>query len=293
MGFESCHPAVNFLYFGAVLLGTLIFRQPVFLCVGLISAFLYSTQYATRRTVRFYALLVITFVAITAYYALYHHFGVTVLFYNSIGNRVTVEAITCGCVIAASICGACMWLYSAHRVLTTDKILYLFAALSPKLSLILSGTMRMFPRLKAQARKMHTARRGIGRGMGHGSAFHRLKNAVSLFSALITWVIEALKTLSDSMQSRGISLHGRTAFSQYRWDDRDCIFLLAMVVCMTLTAMAWLLEQTQAVFDPRIVMPPITPMSYLFYAGYAGLCLLPLGLDMITHLRWKRARKCL
>lgn len=291
MGFESCHPAVNFLFFLAVLLGTLVFRQPVFLCIGLFSAFLYSLWFATRRTVRFYILLVMAFLALTAYYALYHHFGVTVLFYNSIGNRVTVEAITCGCAIAASICGVCMWLYSAHRVLTTDKILYLFAVLSPKLSLFLSSTMRMFPRLKAQARKMHTARRGIGRGIGHGSVFHRLKNAVSLFSALITWVIEALKTLSDSMQSRGISLHGRTAFSQYRWDDRDCTFLLAMVVCMTLTAMAWLLEQTQVVFDPRIVTPPITPMSYLFYAGYAGMCLLPLILEILTHLRMKKARR--
>lgn len=293
MGFESCHPAVNFLFFGAVLLGTLIFHQPVFLCIGFISAFLYSTRYATRRTVRFYALLFLAFVAISAYYALYHHFGVTVLFYNLIGNRVTVEAIACACTIAASICGACMWLYCAHRVITADKILYLFAALSPKLSLFLSCAMRMIPRLKTWSRKMHTARKGIGRGAGQGSLFQRLKNTVSLFSMLITWVIEALKSLSDAMMSRGSSLPGRTAFSRYHWDGRDWGILLAMVLCMTLTMMAWMLEQTQAVFDPRILIMPTTPVSYLFYAGYAGLCLMPLGLDMLTHLRWERARRCL
>ena len=31
MGFESFHPAINLLYFTAVIAGTLCFRQPVFL----------------------------------------------------------------------------------------------------------------------------------------------------------------------------------------------------------------------------------------------------------------------
>lgn len=40
MGFERCHPAVNLVYFAAVIGGTVCFRHPMYLAVSLICAFL-------------------------------------------------------------------------------------------------------------------------------------------------------------------------------------------------------------------------------------------------------------
>ena len=42
MGFESCHPAVNFLFFAAVLAAGAGFTHPVFLGLGYGCAFAYS-----------------------------------------------------------------------------------------------------------------------------------------------------------------------------------------------------------------------------------------------------------
>lgn len=44
MGFERCHPAVNLVYFAAVIGGTVCFRHPMYLAVSLICAFLYSVK---------------------------------------------------------------------------------------------------------------------------------------------------------------------------------------------------------------------------------------------------------
>lgn len=44
MGFERCHPAVNLIYFTAVIGGTVCFRHPVYLAISLCSAFLYSVK---------------------------------------------------------------------------------------------------------------------------------------------------------------------------------------------------------------------------------------------------------
>ena len=44
MGFERCHPAVNFLFFAAVPVGTIIFQHPVFLALSFLCAFAYSVK---------------------------------------------------------------------------------------------------------------------------------------------------------------------------------------------------------------------------------------------------------
>ena len=42
MGFEQCHPAVNFLYFAAVIAGMIAFKHPIFLAISFGCAFVYS-----------------------------------------------------------------------------------------------------------------------------------------------------------------------------------------------------------------------------------------------------------
>lgn len=57
-----------------------------------------------------------------------------------------------------------------------------------------------------------------------------------LYQTLITWMISALALESDSMRSRSSLLRGRTAFSIYRFDNRDRAFVIALFNCITLTA---------------------------------------------------------
>ena len=49
MHFGSYHPAINFLFFGAVIVSAALFNQPVFLAVGYGCAFFYAVLLNGRR----------------------------------------------------------------------------------------------------------------------------------------------------------------------------------------------------------------------------------------------------
>ena len=291
MGFERCHPAVNFIYFAGVIAGTIAFQHPIFLVISFVCAFLYSIKRNGWKALVFNTVLLPLIVAFALYYSSYHHFGVTVLQRNMIGNNMTLEALVYGCVLGVVVAGVLMWFSCVFSVFTTDKAVYLFGKVSPRLSLFLAIALRMIPRIKKEAKKINTAQKGIGRGSDQGGFFRRLGNGIHIFSMLITWTIESLATASESMRSRGSCLRGRKAFSIYRFDSRDRAYVVGMFLCLTLTAMAVLLKQTNIFYDPRIIMTPVTALSYLFYAGYGVFCLMPLGLELWTQYRFRKARK--
>lgn len=291
MGFERCHPMVNLIYFAAVIFGMVSFLHPIFLGISFLCAFAYSVKRNSWKALVFNLCLVPVAVAFALYYSSYHHFGVTVLRQNFIGNRITLESLVYGLVLGFVVIGVMIWMSTVYSVFSTDKVVYLFGRISPRLSLFLAILLRMVPRIKKEAKKINMAQRGIGRGIDQGNIFRRLRNGLRILSMLITWTIESLTSASESMQSRGSTLRGRTAFSIYRFDNRDRAYVICTFTCLTVTMMGVMLRQTDMQYNPRIIFNPITPMSYLFYAGYALLCLMPLGLELYTEWRFDRAAK--
>ena len=199
---------------------------------------------------------------------------------------------------------AVLWLGCIHDVFTTDKIVYLLGRVSPHLSLYLSILLRMVPRLNTQRKRIELAQRGIGRGRGQGNIFQRMRNALRRGSILLTWLIEGIVTTSDSMRCRGFtpspvrpkwwydrSLRGRTAYSLYRFDGRDRSFVIGLCSLICVLLMALLLDQTMIRFAPQVVMMPITPMSCLFYAAWAALCLLPPVLELLGVRRFRHLQQ--
>ena len=293
MGFEKCHPVVNFIYFTTVIAGMIVFQHPIFLLISFVCAFIYSIKRNGWKALIFNAVLLPLIVAFALYYSSYTHFGVTVLEQNMIGNNMTLESLVYGFVLGIVVAGVLMWFSCIYSVFTTDKVVYLFGKVSPRLSLFLAIILRMVPRIKKEANKINTAQQGIGRGTNQGNLWQRTRNCIRIFSMLITWTIDSLTTASESMRSRGSTLRGRKAFSIYRFDNRDRAYVVGNFACLTVIFMAVMLKQTDIIYDPRIIMMPVTTMSYVFYAGYAVFCLMPFGLELWTEYRFKKARRAL
>ncbi len=291
MGFEKCHPAVNFIYFAAVIFGTVTFQHPIFLAISCLSAVAYCTRRNGWKGAAFSASLLLFVAAYALHYATFHHFGVTNLGTFFTGNRITLESLVYGLVVGVCVAGVMIWFSCVYSVFSSDKVVYLFGRASPRFSLFLAILLRLVPRIKGEAKKIQRARQGIGRGITQGNVLRRMKNAICIFSMLLSWMIEALGTASDSMRSRGSLLRGRRAFSIYRFDNRDRAYVIGVFFCLTLTMMSLLLDQVQMQYDPRLVFPKITGMSYVFYAGYVALCLMPLCLEIWTEYRFQKARK--
>lgn len=291
MGFEKCHPMINFIYFTIVLYGMISFKHPIFLIISLSCAVLYSIKRNGVRAIVFAVALMPCVIAFALYYSSYTHFGITVLEQNLIGNNITLESLVYGLVLGCIVAGCMIWFSCIYSVFSSDKMVYLFGRISPRLSLFLAILLRLVPRIKQDAKRIYTAQKGIGKGIDQGNVLQRTRNAVCIFSILITWMIDALTFASESMQSRGSLLKGRTAFSIYRFDYRDRLYVIAMFFCLTIVMMGQMLDQANIIYNPRIIMSPIIPLSYLFYVGYAAFCMMPLGLELWTEYSFYKTRR--
>lgn len=288
MRFDSYHPAINLIFFAAVIAAAAVFQQPAFLAAAYFCAFVYSVKLNGARAFVFNLYLVPLIAAWALWYGYYHHFGVTPLRRNVIGNTITLEAIVYGATLGIRGASIIMWLSCLHSVFSSDKVVYLFGRVSPRLSLFLSVLLRMVPRIRCQAARISMAQRCIGRGPNQGNFLHRIQNRFRVFSILITWQIESAVQTSDSMRSRGHSLRGRTAFSIYRFDVRDRTLVIIMFLCIAIVMTGVLFDQTRILYNPRIVMNRVTPLSHLFYGAYIVFCLLPPLLQTVGERRFKR-----
>ena len=202
MRFDAYHPTINFIFFISAIAFTVLFRHPAYLVISFVSGFIYSVKLNGKRAVIFDLALLPLIVAYTLFYASYNHFGVTNIGETFIGNMITMEALIYGCVIGVMVAAILMWLSCVHAVVSSDKVIYLFGRVAPKLSLFLSILLRMVPRIKDRARRINTAQRAIGRGTNQGGFGRRCRNAVRLLSIVLTWTLENMIETSDSMRSR-------------------------------------------------------------------------------------------
>ena len=287
MRFDSYHPVINLIYFAGAIGFTIAFHHPVFLAISYLAAFAYSVKLNGVKALIFDLCLLPFMAAYALWYSYYTHFGVTVIGQNFTGNDMTLESLVFGVVISVTVAAVIMWMSCVFAVFSSDKVVYLFGRISPKASLFLSIMLRCVPRTKEMAGKINTAQKGMGKGAFQGG-LAGIRYVPRLVSIVITWILESFKESSDSMKSRGYSLRGRTAFSIYRFDNRDRSIVIAMFLCLTIIAMAVMFNQTNIYYDPEIIMNRITPVSYIFYAAYAAFLLLPMGLQTAGEFRFQQ-----
>ncbi len=293
MKFDSYHPAINLIYFVAAIGCAFAFNHPVFVAISFAAAFAYSVKLNGLRGLVFNLCLIPVCAAYVAWYSYYTHFGVTVLSQNFVDNNITLEAILYGIQRAFTAAAFLMFMSCVFSVISSDKVVYLFGKVSPKLSLFLSILLRTVPRVKTTVRRINVSRGGVGRGTsGNGlGLIARLRNALTIISITITWTLESFLESSLSMKSRGYTLKGRTAFSIYRFDNRDRSFVIFLFICLTLIAMAIMLDQTRIIYDPIIYMNRITRTSCIFYLAYAAMLIMPMILQIAGEIRFAQLRK--
>jgi len=220
----------------------------------------------------------------------FNHQGATILAYLPSGNPLTLESIVYGLAAAGMLCAVMVWFSCYTQVMTSDKFVYLFGRIIPALSLVLSMALGFVPRFAAQFRVVREAQRCVGRDVGEGSVFRRVRIAVTIFSILVTWALENAIETADSMKSRGYGLPGRTAFSIYPFDRRDKMALLWLGGCGFYIACGWMAGGLDWRWFPTIRGATLTPMVLSFPLAYLALCLTPVILDRREDRKWNSLR---
>ncbi len=116
MGFEDRHPAVNLIFFTAVIAGTILFHHPVYLGISVVCALAYSIYRGGRRAAVFDLCVLVCAGVFCLYYSTFHHFGITELGRNPVGNRVTLESVVYGMVLGLTVAGVVMWMSCVYSV---------------------------------------------------------------------------------------------------------------------------------------------------------------------------------
>jgi energy-coupling factor transport system permease protein len=205
---------------------TMFGSDPVCLCLSLAAALAYCVYRKGAGAWRFVLRCVLPLVLLTAVVnPAFNHRGATILCYLPSGNPLTLESIVYGAFAGGMLAAVLCWFSGYNAVMTSDKHIYLFGRIIPSLSLVLSMALRFVPRFTAQMRETEAAQRGIGRGVHDAKGLQKLKNAVAVFSIMLTRSLEDAAGTSDSMRARGYGLPGRSAYSNYRFDTRDGLVL--------------------------------------------------------------------
>lgn len=293
MRFDSYHPMINFIYFVTAILCAVWFQHPAFLLISFLAAFVYSVKLNGIRSLILNCCLIPLIIAYALNYSSYNHFGVTSLRSNLIGNPITLEALAVGVARGVTAATIIMIFSCIFTVVTADKVVYLFGRISPRLSLYLSILLRFVPRVKQRAGRIELSRKGIGKGCLQGNIWQKVLHICGFISILITWTLEDFVESAASMKCRGYSLRGRTAFSIYRFDNRDRGFVLTLFACLTVLWVAVAFNQTTITYNPEIVMNRITPISFVFYGVYAFCLLLPMILQIVGEWKYKKCRSML
>lgn len=287
--FSSYHPLINFLYFALVLVFSMCFMHPAFLCVSLAASITYTVYLKGKKGVRFSLMYMLPMLLMAAVInPAFNHEGATILTYLPSGNPLTLESMTYGLAAAVMLAAVVSWFSCFNEVITSDKFVYLFGRVIPALSLVLSMTLRFVPRFGAQIKVVSEAQRCVGRDAGSGSILQRVRNGITILSIMITWSLENAIETADSMKSRGYGLPGRTAFSIYRFDKRDKAALLWLVFCGVYIISGWIAGCTRFRYYPTMKGVELNPFTVSFALVYLALCLTPVILNVREDRKWKR-----
>lgn len=286
--FSGYHPLINFIFFALVMVFTMFLMHPVYLAVSGLSAVAYCIYLRGRRAMGKSLTYLLPLMLLAVFVnAAFTHKGATILLFLPSGNPLTLESVLYGVGSAVMLAAILLWFMCYTQVMTSDKFIYLFGRVIPAASLLLSMTLRFVPLLGAQLRTVTEAQRGMGRDVRKGTLRQRTQTAVVILSIVITWALENAIDTADSMKNRGYGLPGRTAFSVYRFDERDRLMLLWLGFCGGTLIAAWIAGGFVWHYYPMLGGAPITPLTVTFLLLYAALCLTPLLADVWADRQWK------
>jgi energy-coupling factor transport system permease protein len=303
--FSSYHPIVTMLYFLLVIGLTMFFTHPICLGISLMCAVVYSLCLNGKKALRFGLLYMLPMLIITALInPAFTHQGVTILTYLPNGNPLTLESIVYGIFMGVLLVCVISWFSCFNAVMTSDKFVYLFGRIIPALSLILSMSLRFVPRFTAQVKVIRNAQRGIrccsssGRDIRSGGILKRARHGIRILSILITWALENAIDTADSMKSRGYGLRGRTAFSIYRFTNRDKYALVFLLLFGGYVLVGTYLGELRFLYYPMIGRPwcldsgnpqePFTPYLISLLAAWLVLAVMPIFINLKESIKWKQ-----
>ena len=286
--FSGFHPSVSLTYFTAVIGLSMFLMHPAFLGLSFVGgvAYLWYLQ-GGRGIFRQVGYLLPVMILMALMNPVFNHEGDTALWYLHGGDPITLEAVCFGLCSAVMMGASILWFNCCSVVITTDKIIYLFGRVIPSLSLLISMALRFVPRFKDYLQKTMQVQRAMREPE---TKMETLKQALTAFSATVSWAMEQSIVTADSMKSRGYGAAGRTFHSLYRFERRDGLTLGAMTGLCAGTVIPWVTGDVSWTFFPAMSGQLLGLGPTVSGLCFTGICLMPLIIDLREVCKWNLLR---
>ncbi|MFW7431885.1 energy-coupling factor transporter transmembrane component T [Vagococcus carniphilus] len=284
LAFERFHPFVLFLYYMTIIFFSMFTTNPILLGISLIGSLAYLLIIAKSvwKVILYYAVI---FMIIMLTNPLFVHNGETILFFMN-DKPVTLEAFLYGGMVGLMIVSIIFWFKSYNEVMTSDKFIYLFGNIAPKISITLSMILRYVPLFKEQIKKINMTQKTLGL-YASDSYSDKLLSGLRVFRSLIGWSLENSVDVARSMKSRGYGLKGRTHFSLFKFYFEDAL-LLGMNLIFLMTIFLMVKSGIVSINYYPLVDPfYFTTQTVLLYIGTGLFVLLPTLIEMKEQLLWR------
>ena len=283
--FHGYNPLTVALYYLGVTAITMFTMDPVILTLSLTASLINYCLYAGGGA-KPHVFTAVLFLILSLINPIVNHNGATVLFYLN-DRPITAEATLYGIAAAVMVCASLYWLRLFAKAMTSDKLLYLFGRFSPKISLILSMSIRYVELLRHRWRKIQQAQKALGL-YGDGNLIDALRGRMRVLSILITWALENGVITAESMDARGYGTSRRTSFALYkiRLADGVLILILAAFAAVAIGG----ISTSSVTWYPAISMELCRPLSIAGYICFGILAILPVIINTKEAVRWRCLR---
>lgn len=285
-GFESFHPSILFLYYVLILVISMFSMNPVILFCAVIGAIVFFGAQTSVRTffedVFFYILLFLVFSVMNP---LFVHDGETILFFMN-DQAITLEAVMYGAMSSLLITGVIIWCRCYSKILTTDKFLYLFGKLVPKLGLVLSMTFRFIPLFRRQIDKISSSQKTMGL-YATDAIPDKIRGSIRVFDSLLSWSMENSVDTADAMKARGYGLPGRTNFTLFQFRTMDGIMLAIVMALSAVILVITILGGYTFFYYPYVKTIEMNTKTILMYLPVLLFFLIPGVLEIKERITWK------
>ena len=287
--FEGYHPIILFVYFIGMIFITMFTTHPILLGISFVTSVVFCGMllgFKKLLSSLAYSIPMLLIIAVTN--PLFSHNGETILFFLN-DNPVTLEAILYGLDIAVMIMAVFYWFKCYHAVMTSDKFIYLFGRVIPKLSLLLSMVLNFIPKFKRHYREIDQSQKALGIYTSK-SYVDKVRSKIRVLSILVTWSLENSVETADSMRARGYGLKGRTSYSIFRWTVRDTV--MAIIVFGQTAGICFLMSlgYSDYWFYPTFKAFDWSALAIVLYIALFAVMFLSTLTEIKENIAWRYLR---
>ncbi|MDE6024183.1 MAG: energy-coupling factor transporter transmembrane protein EcfT [Lachnospiraceae bacterium] len=277
--FAQINPMVCFIYIIGAMALCMFTIHPVAGFAVLFMTLLCYVNVCGRVVLKKLPLLLVVYMILSLSNPVFNTRGETILFTYFGGRPFTLEALCYGMVLSAMFISVMLLFGIYNRMMTSEKLIYIFGGLAPNMGLILSMVLRFVPHYGNQIKKISMAR--------HIKEEGKYSKVTNLLSAMTTWSLEAGIVTADSMKCRGYGCGKRGRFSIYSFKRKD-IVVLFLTILLFLTVMVCRVKGgLDAVFIPHIKI--IGRDNIYFVIAMCAMVLylaIPIVINVTEAVKW-------